>query len=96
MFYTFSNIFSDEVAKTETFAIRFSSSESAQTFKAAFEDAVGKVTIMEAGRITEEEKEKKEGKKTEAQTEKKAEETVTEQLSGLNLVSATEVEAKQD
>ena len=50
---------------------------------------------MEAGRITEEEKEKKEGKKTEEQTEKKAEETVTEQLSGLNLVSA-EVEAKQD
>ena len=50
---------------------------------------------MEAGRITQEEKEKKEGKKTEGQTEKKAEETVTEQLSGLNLVSA-EVEAKQD
>ena len=95
---------SDEVAKTETFAIRFSSSESGQTFKAAFEDAVGKVTVIEANIISEEEKAKKEGKKTEEkkeelkteeQTEKKGEESVSEQLSGLNLVSA-EGDAKQD
>ena len=46
----------DEEAKTETFAIRFSSPEIAQNFKAGFDEAVGKVTIIEAEKIKAEEK----------------------------------------
>ena len=65
--------FPDEAAKTETFAIRFSSADLAQTFKTSFDDAVGKMTIIEAEKIKAEEK------------PSKAEDSLEKQVSDLNI-----------
>ncbi len=80
--------FSDEIAKTETFAIRFSSPDLAQTFKLGFEEAVGKVTVFEAGKIKEEE---------ESETNKNKEESASKvEPCKVGEESETKVEAKND
>ncbi len=88
----------DEEAKTETFAIRFSTSEMAQTFKAGFEDAVGKVTIMEATQIKADEDGEKKSQKLSGKVESKPEsggdssqEAVADKLSSLQLDTAEAV-----
>lgn len=90
--------FADEEAKTETFAIRFSTSEMAQTFKAGFEDAVGKVTIMEATQIKADEDGEKKSQKLSGKVESKPEsggdssqEAVADKLSSLQLDTAEAV-----
>ena len=92
------SFFSDEIAKTETFAIRFSSPDLAQTFKTGFENAVGRVTVFEAAKIKEEEetetkseaakiKEESESK-VEAKGDGDAKESVADQMSSLKLDEA--------
>ena len=71
----------------------------AQTFKAGFEDAVGKVTIMEATQIkAEEDDEKKSQKLSDGKVESKPEasgdssqEAVAEKLSSLQLDTAAAI-----